>query len=101
MKVDNSGRPLSATLARAEARAANKQTAEGSNGGDVRSDNVDITAFSARLASLEVNLGKQPVIDEAKVNEIRQAIAEGRFTINPDAIADKVMASVKELLGKS
>ncbi|MGQ5521909.1 flagellar biosynthesis anti-sigma factor FlgM [Chitinimonas sp. PSY-7] len=101
MKVDNSGKPLSAALTRAEARAASKQAAQETGGNDTRSDNVDITAFSARLASLEASLGNQPVIDEAKVKEIRKAIAEGRFTINPDAIADKLMDSIKELLGKS
>lgn len=100
MKVDNSGKPLSTALARADARTAAKGASEGSSTAESRGDNVDITAFSARLAALEANLSSQPVIDEAKVNEIRQAIAEGRFTINADAIADKLMASVKELLGK-
>ena len=47
---------------------------------------------------MEGTLASQPVVDSARVNEIRQAIAEGKFKINPDAIADKLVASVKELL---
>jgi negative regulator of flagellin synthesis FlgM len=61
---------------------------------------VDINPFSARLQSLESSLANQPAIDETKVAEVRQAITEGRFSINPDAIADKLMKSVKDLLTK-
>ncbi|MBV5336597.1 MAG: flagellar biosynthesis anti-sigma factor FlgM, partial [Deltaproteobacteria bacterium] len=34
----------------------------------------------------------------ARVSEIKQAIAEGRFTINAGAIADRLIASAKELV---
>jgi negative regulator of flagellin synthesis FlgM len=33
-----------------------------------------------------------------RVAEIRQAIAEGRFRINPEAVADGLLASVHEML---
>lgn len=36
--------------------------------------------------------------DEARVNEIKQAITEGRFKINPEAIADRLLASASELV---
>jgi negative regulator of flagellin synthesis FlgM len=100
MKIDNSGKPLGAALNRTDSRPSSKTSSESSGAAEVGGDNVDITSFSARLASLEANLGSQPVMDEAKISEIRQAIAEGRFSVNPDAIADKLMASVKELLAK-
>lgn len=99
MKVDNSGKPLGTSLVRGDTRTASKAGSESSSS-ETRGESVDITAFSARLSTLEANLVSQPVIDEAKVSEIRQAIAEGRFSVNADAIADKLMASVKELLGK-
>lgn len=38
------------------------------------------------------------VFDETKVNEIKQAISEGRFTINTEAIADRLLASASELI---
>jgi negative regulator of flagellin synthesis FlgM len=37
-------------------------------------------------------------MDSAKVDAIKQAIAEGRFKINPEKIADGLLSSVKELL---
>ncbi|MFC4159231.1 flagellar biosynthesis anti-sigma factor FlgM [Chitinimonas lacunae] len=99
MKIDNSGKPLLTGLtrptdSRTTTRAATGETAAP----EQRGDSVEVNAFSAKLQAMEANLANTPVIDENKVAEIRQAIAEGRFTIRPDAIADKLMASVKELL---
>lgn len=102
MKIDNSGKPLSgtATTRPASARAPDTQ-ANPAGGGDsakVQNDNVALSSNSLKLSALEGSMGSQPIIDSARVNEIRQAISEGKFKINPDAIADKLVASVKELL---
>lgn len=39
--------------------------------------------------------------DTAKVARIAQAIADGKFEINPHAIADKLLANAQEVLVKS
>lgn len=59
------------------------------------SERVDISSLSARLQ--EVGAGEAPV-DAQKVAEIKQAISEGRFQINPERIADGLLASVREML---
>lgn len=38
--------------------------------------------------------------DAEKVARISQAIAEGKFQVNPGAIADKLLSNARELLGK-
>lgn len=38
--------------------------------------------------------------DAAKVDRIAQSIAQGRFAVNAEAIADKLIANAQELLGK-
>lgn len=98
MKIDNSGKPLGSSVSRADSKAAAKGSGTSKEAASTPADSVDINPFSARLQSLESSLASQPAIDEAKVAEIRQAIAEGRFSVNPDAIADKLMKSVKDLL---
>lgn len=55
-------------------------------------DSVAIGA-AARLAS-----GSEAPLDAARVQQIRQAIAEGRFQINPEAIADRLIESARELV---
>lgn len=70
--------------------------AAGKSGGAAASERVDISSLSARLQ--EVGAGEAP-FDAQRVAEIKQAIAEGRFQINPERIADGVLSSVREMLG--
>lgn len=40
-------------------------------------------------------------IDHVRVAELRQAIAEGRLHVDTDRIADRLIASVRDLVGKN
>jgi len=44
---------------------------------------------------------QDPTFDQAKVDRIAQAIRDGNFSINPGAIADKLLANAQEVLGRS
>ena len=39
------------------------------------------------------------MVDSAKVDEIKQAISEGRFKVNADKVADSLIESVRQMLG--
>jgi negative regulator of flagellin synthesis FlgM len=45
--------------------------------------------------------GADGSFDAEKVKRIAQAIRDGQFDINPEAIADKLIANAQELLGKT
>jgi len=51
-------------------------------------------------ASLLSTLAADPSFDTAKVERIAQAIRDGKFKINPEAIADKLIVNAEELLGR-
>ncbi|MFM2119941.1 MAG: hypothetical protein RL722_1409 [Pseudomonadota bacterium] len=38
--------------------------------------------------------------DQAKVDRVKASIADGSYKINPEAIADKLIANAQEVLGK-
>ncbi|GAB1394039.1 flagellar biosynthesis anti-sigma factor FlgM [Rhodocyclaceae bacterium] len=61
-------------------------------------ERVDISSLSARLQ--EVGAG-DTAVNTARVAEIKQAISEGRFQINPEKIADGLLASVRDMLGRT
>lgn len=63
--------------------------------GAASAERVDISSLSARLQ--EVGAGEAPV-DSQRIAEIKLAIAEGRFQVNPERIADGLLASVREML---
>lgn len=45
--------------------------------------------------------GTEAAFNSQKVAEIRQAISEGRFQINPERIADGLISSVREMLDQN
>jgi negative regulator of flagellin synthesis FlgM len=57
-------------------------------------DRVEVSAAGTQLNSLGGG-----DFDQAKVDAIRSAIKEGRFTVNPERIADQLIADATALLG--
>jgi negative regulator of flagellin synthesis FlgM len=55
---------------------------------------VQLSPAAAGLASAD------PTFDTEKVERIAQAIRDGKFTINAEAIADKLIINAEELLGR-
>jgi len=51
-------------------------------------------------ASALAGAGTDPAFDAAKVERVAQAIRDGKFTVNPEAIADKLIVNAEELLGR-
>ena len=65
--------------------------------GSSASERVDISSLSARLQ--EVGSADGPA-NSQRIAEIKQAISEGRFQINPEKIADGLLSSVRDILGR-
>jgi len=59
------------------------------------SDNVHISSLSMSIQSSDAS---SETINTAKVAEIKQAISEGHFKVNPDVVADRLLETVKELI---
>ncbi|HPP84171.1 MAG TPA: flagellar biosynthesis anti-sigma factor FlgM [Rubrivivax sp.] len=51
-------------------------------------------------ASLLAGAAGDPTFDVEKVQRIAGAIRDGRFQVNAEAIADKLVANAEELLGR-
>jgi len=62
-------------------------------------ERVQLSDLGSKLSQLESQFGGSD-FDVKKVEEIRNAIAEGRFKVNAGAVADKLLSSVSDLLGK-
>lgn len=87
MKID-SLKPLDVgSPGRPTAKAAPKAAAGSAGTSDVR-----LSPASTALAA------QDPEVNQARVQAIRQAIAEGRFEINASAIADRLITSARELV---
>jgi negative regulator of flagellin synthesis FlgM len=54
--------------------------------------------LSPQLQTIEKNFASSETFDIGRVNEIKQAISEGRFTVDPGKKADGLLASVRDLI---
>ena len=96
MKITDPKGPAQA-LGNSAAKPAPKN---GSGAASVAGEQIRISEMSGQLSALESELASSPAFDSGRVDAIKQAIREGKFTINPEAIADKLLASVEEFLKK-
>ena len=57
---------------------------------------VELSAAASQLSGMS----SDPTFDAAKVERIAQAIRDGKFTVDPEAIADKLIVNAQELLAR-
>lgn len=57
---------------------------------------------SVRLSALAgaIQTNHPPAPNTARIQEIKEAIAEGRFRIDPEAIADSLLESARDLVSR-
>ncbi len=59
---------------------------------DKPSDSVSFSQKAQTMSQLENRVMQSDDVDMAKVDAIRQSIAEGRYTVDSQSIADKMLA---------
>lgn len=94
MKIDDSmkkalGLPLTGTPTRS-GKPAEKATVD-----KAPSDNVTLSAKAQALAG---QAATNEVFDSDKVLEIKAAIANGTFVVNPERVAEGLIDTVKDLI---
>jgi len=80
--------------------AANSGRGESARSGQgtESADSVELSSRGQSLNRLEENLANTPDIDNARVESIKQAIADGRFEVDAERIAENIL-NQEELLG--
>jgi len=98
MKINNSvtsiGIPAGDNQKRADKPAASSSPAPAAG-------NVHLSSLSSQLQALESKFASSGVVDAGRVEEIKQAISDGRFTVNAEAVADRLLETVRELVQSS
>jgi len=60
-------------------------------------DRVTLSETATRLSDLTRTVSEQPVVDSNRVEQIRMAIQDGSYQVNPQRIADRLSAMEKVL----
>ncbi len=86
MKIDSSSKPTLAPV-------SNRPQAKPLASPPLPSDAVSLSSLAGTLQAKE-----QMPVNSAKVQEIKEAVAQGRFKINPEAIAGSLIETARDLL---
>jgi|APDOM4702015191_1054821.scaffolds.fasta_scaffold07233_3 negative regulator of flagellin synthesis FlgM len=97
MKIENLLKPVGPTTV-ADSGGKSKANGNGAKSVESGSEKVNLSPMSNQAKQAEASLKDVPVVDKARVEEIKQAIAEGKFKVNAEVVADKLIDTVKELL---
>ena len=54
-------------------------------------DQVSLTPQAQQLRQLETAIAEQPVVDQSRVEAVRQALNEGRFEVDAERIAERLV----------
>lgn len=95
MKIDNLLKPVGGPVNGSRNAAVKSQS--GAVSMEVGTA-VALSPLSAQLQGVADTLANTPAVDLNRVAEIKQAIAEGRFTMDPGKIADGLLESVRQML---
>jgi len=98
VKIDGTGKPLAPTATSANKSSSANTPTTATSSSAAPGAQVDISGTSSRLRELEASVANVPVVDSARVDEIKQAIADGRFKVNADRVADSLIESVRQML---
>ena len=60
--------------------------------------NIDVSDTARTLAALEAQIASLPVVSESRVDAVRRALDEGRYHVDPQRVADKMMRFEGDLL---
>ncbi|MBL8436906.1 MAG: flagellar biosynthesis anti-sigma factor FlgM [Zoogloeaceae bacterium] len=94
MKIDNSIKSVG-NLPSGEART---RSVQGGGSNAAAGDKVELSSFSASMQQADAAMAQTPVVDQNRVDEIKQAMSEGRFKVDAEKVADGLIESVREML---
>ena len=100
MKIGTINSTVATTAIDTDRRMAKQQSSTSSVSlpqADDSSTQVELSPEATMLS----HASEDPSFDQAKVERIAQAIRDGSFSINPGAIADKLLSNAQEVLGRS
>jgi len=92
MKIDNVSKAVTSTASGDKPQRAGKAETSAP-----QQDTVELSALSAQLQTFQSD-ATDGTVDTARVDEIKQAISEGRFKVNADVVADRLLQTVRDLL---
>lgn len=95
MKIENSIKAPGTVVSESKTRSTRESSSSSST---TSGSSVQLSSLSSHLQRLEQIIADTPVVDSGKVEEIKTAISQGQFRVNPEKVADGLLNSVRQML---
>lgn len=96
MKIDNSVKSVGG-LPPGDSRTRSVQGSTAS-GASAAGEKVELSSLSASMQQAEAAMAEVPVVDQSRVDELKQAITDGHFKVDAEKVADGLIESVRQML---
>ncbi len=99
-KVNGQGfRPtdMTGTTRRPDLSEASESTSSSKASATNTEDTVNVSRSSVLLSELEQVVSSLPVVDSARVDALKQAIASGTYEVDSSSVAERMMRLEREL----
>ncbi len=97
MKIDNNIKHLiTGPLVDVAGKPAKTPASEAA--GAPTDTNIKISAQTAHLQAIEQGFADTPVVNAARVAELKQAISNGHFKVDAEKVADRLLTTVRDLI---
>jgi negative regulator of flagellin synthesis FlgM len=99
--IDNlTGRPRPLETSISERSRAGSAAGNSKPTGEAAADNITLTETGSQITAASREMAATPAFDSAKVERIKALIAEGRYAIDPQRIANRFI-ELESSLGKA
>ena len=102
MKIDKPGKPLPThPISEGSVRVGANKSKSGKSSTPLQPDHTSVSlgSVASQLQGMENSMANVPISNSAKVEEIKQAISDGRFKINTEVVASRLLETVRDLIG--
>lgn len=97
MKIDKTTPSITGRIARDDV-APQARKAAGDGPAAPSRDPVQLSSLSAQLLSIQRGIADAPVMDTARIAELKEAISSGHFRVDADKVADRLLKTVQDLI---
>lgn len=93
--------PLPQTAKTGQSTSSTTSTAVATATKSAQSAGVAVTVSTLARTLGAAKTGEGADVDMAKVNSVRAALEQGTYVVNPEVIADKLLANAQEMLNRT
>ena len=98
MKIDPTLKVSPPTTVSVDDRTRTNKQQPDNAGAQPPRESVQLSPLAARLQNIDASLETEQSVDSARVAEVKRSMAEGRFQVNAEKVADRLIEATRDFM---